>query len=358
MKRLIIILLVIMSIVSLSACSKKVIDEPVVVDEVTEEPIIDEEIEVVEEEPVLEGVPSPLSGLYADEEKVNRRVVAVMFDNHPRARWQAGLKDAEIVYEFQVEAPYTRYLGLYLINDPESLGSIRSARPYFVTKVMEFDAVYVRAGGSEQAKSDIINNKVADIDSLSSSSKVFWRKNEKKMPHNLYTNMEVIRNTQEERGFRMTGDTPAFLFNEEDSDLDGYDAEKIFIDYKGNNTTNYTYDQENKVYLRQKDGKDHIDEIDNSQLYAKNIIIQKVNTRVIDNEGRLQIDLIGEGKGQYFTNGKGIDIKWVKNSRSGKTTYYNESGQELTLNAGITWFQIISPKVDVIIETIEGDNNG
>ncbi len=101
---------------------------------------------------IIKGIPSPLSGIYADEEKINRRVVAVMFDNHPKARWQAGLKDAEIVYEFPVEAPYTRYLGLFLINDPESIGPIRSSRPYFVTKVLEYDAVYVRVGGSEQAK--------------------------------------------------------------------------------------------------------------------------------------------------------------------------------------------------------------
>ncbi|NLY46197.1 MAG: DUF3048 domain-containing protein [Tissierella sp.] len=341
------ILITLFVLIALVACGKDDIEEPVVIDEVDGEPMI----EVIEpEEPLIEGVPSPLSGIYADEEKVNRRVVAVMFDNHPSARWQAGLKDAEIIYEFQVEAPYTRYLGLYLINDPESLGSIRSARPYFVTKVLEFDAVYVRAGGSEQAKSDIINNKIADIDSLSSSNKVFWRNNDKKMPHNLYTSMEVIRNTQEERGFRMTGDTPVFVFNEEDKDLDGFVAKDILIDYKGKNTTKYIYDEENKIYLRQKDGKDHIDEIDHSQLFAKNIIVQEANTKVIDNVGRLQIDLIGEGKGTYFTNGYGIDIKWVKNDRNGKTTYYTENGQELSLNKGITWIQMVSPKVDMIID--------
>ena len=148
----------------------------------------------------------------------------------------------------------------------------------------------------------------------------------------------------------MTGDIPEFLFNEEDRDLDGFEAKEILIDYRGKNTSNYTYHEESKVYLRQKDGKDHIDEIDDSQLFAKNIIIQEVSTKVIDNVGRLQIDLIGEGKGSYFTNGKGIDIKWVKNDRSGKTTYYTESGQELSLNPGITWFQIISPKVDVTID--------
>lgn len=347
-KKLSYILIILFVLLSTVACGKDDVDESAIVDEVVEEPIVEEVMEP--EEPIIEGIPSPLSGIYADEEKVNRRVVGVMFDNHPSARWQAGLKDAEIIYEFQVEAPYTRYLGLYLINDPESLGSIRSARPYFVTKVLEFDAVYVRAGGSEQAKSDIINNKIADIDSLSSSNKVFWRNNDKKMPHNLYTSMEVIRNTQEERGFRMEGDTPVFVFNEEDIDLDGFVAKDILIDYKGKNTTSYTYDEENKIYLRQKDGKDHIDEIDKSQLFAKNIIVQEVNTKVIDNVGRLQIDLIGEGKGTYFTNGGGIDIKWVKNDRSGKTTYYTESGQELPLNRGITWIQMVSPKMDIIID--------
>lgn len=351
-KKFICILIILSLIITLVACGKEKIEEAVIIDEVIEDPVTDE-VEPIE--PIIEGIPSPLSGLYADEEKVNRRVVAVMFDNHPSARWQAGLKDAEIVYEFQVEAPYTRYLGLYLINDPESLGAIRSARPYFVTKVLEFDAIYVRAGGSEQAKSDIINNKIADIDSLSSSSKVFWRNNSKKMPHNLYTSMEVVRNTQEERGYRMTGDTPVFLFNEEDTDLDGFIAKDILIDYKGKNTTNYTYDEGNKFYLRQKDGKDHIDEIDNSQLFAKNIIVQEVKSKVIDNLGRLQIDLIGEGNATYFTNGNCIDIKWVKSDRSGKTTYYTEGGQELNLNPGITWIQMISPRVDV---TIDGELGG
>ncbi len=146
------ILLIILLIISiLTGCKKEDIKEPANNHMDFSDPLI---VEKGEEntEIIIKGIPSPLSGIYADEEKINRRVVAVMFDNHPKARWQAGLKDAEIVYEFPVEAPYTRYLGLFLINDPESIGPIRSSRPYFVTKVLEYDAVYVRVGGSEQAK--------------------------------------------------------------------------------------------------------------------------------------------------------------------------------------------------------------
>ncbi|NLN14920.1 MAG: DUF3048 domain-containing protein, partial [Tissierellia bacterium] len=169
MKRIIYILIAIFLMMNLLSCKKE--DKNLVEEEKkeVEEEIVEEvDGQVPQEEGEIEeveGVPSPLSGIYAPEEKVNRRVVAVMFDNHPNARWQAGLKDAEIIYEFPVEAPYTRYLGLYLINDPEALGSIRSARPYFVTVALEYDAVYVRAGGSKQAKEDVRKLKMADIDS-------------------------------------------------------------------------------------------------------------------------------------------------------------------------------------------------
>ena len=319
--------------------------ELVEVVEIIDEAHVPEEIIIVKE-----GIPSPLSGIYAKEELVNRRVVGIMFDNHPRARWQAGLKDAEIVYEFQVEAPYTRYLALYLINDPKSIGPIRSSRPYFVTKIYEYDAMYVRVGGSEQAKSDIINLKIADIDGLSSTNKVFWRNNNKRIPHNLNTSMEVIRETGQQRKYNMTGVYESFLFEEEDRDIIGNKAEKIEFDYKGGNTTNYTYNIEEKLYYRQKDGQDHLDESDDSQIQAKNIIIQEVATRTIDNEGRLDITLVGEGIGKYITNGVVTDITWVKRDRKSKTYYLDKDGAEISLNPGVTWVQMVSSRISIIIE--------
>lgn len=334
----------------LSGCGKE--KELPVVEIIEEEPVVKVD-NPVEEEPVeeivKEGSPSPLSGIYAKEDIINQRIVGIMFDNHPGARWQSGLKDAEIVYEFPVEGTYTRYLGLYLINNPKSVGPIRSSRPYFVTKILEFDAIYVRVGGSNQAMADIKTFKVADIDGLSSSNKVFWRSNKKKIPHNLYSSMEVIRQTQKDRGFNLTGKYEGFKFNEDDQDINGESAKEILINYFKDNTTKYTYDEENKVYTRQKDGKDHIDESDNSNIIAKNIIIQEVNTKVLDNEGRLQVDLVGEGKGKYFTNGKGMVINWKKDDRKNKTYYYDIEGEEIVFNPGITWIQVI--RKDSIIAT-------
>lgn len=334
----------------LSACGNKVepVDnmEPPVVDEIPVKPL-----EPVEEpEPIKEGKPSPLSGIYGPEELVGRRIVAVMFDNHPSARWQAGLEDAEVVYEIPVEAPYTRYIGLYLLNSPESIGPIRSARPYFVTKVLEFDAIYARVGGSEQAKSDIRNLGIADIDGLTSSSKVFWRKSEKRAPHNLYSSMEVLRQTQEERGYKLNGEYEGFKFHEDDTDLAGSTANSIFINYMNSNTSKYVYDSATKLYNREKDGKIHIDESDQSVITAKNIIIQEAPIKVIDNEGRLSVALEGEGRGIFITNGVSNNINWVKESRKGKTFYYDEAGKEIVLNPGHTWIQIVGSNATIEIE--------
>ncbi|WP_069649335.1 DUF3048 domain-containing protein [Caloranaerobacter ferrireducens] len=297
-------------------------------------------------------IQSPLSGIYAPKEKVLRRPVAVMYDNHPRARWQSGISQAEIIYEFLVEGKYTRYMALFLLNEPELIGPVRSARPYFITTLLEYDPVYVRCGGSEAAKADVKKLKIADIDALTSSKRVFWRYNKtgKRKPHNLYTSMEVIRKTQKERKYRLKGNFEAFEFNKEDINIDGIQANTVKIEYFDNNTTKYVYDEEDKVYKRYKDGKLHVDELDKSIITAKNIIIQRAKTKVIDSYGRLAIELVGKGKGIYITNGKAIDIGWEKKTRESKTLYFDLSGNRIKLNPGNTWIQVVKPSTKVTIE--------
>ncbi len=318
------------------------------IEEVLEE-VEEEEIEIVEEKL---GLPSPLSGQYIeDRNKINRRLVAIMFDNHPRARWQAGLKDAEIVYEFLVEFPYTRYLALYLANDPEDIGPIRSARPYFVATSLEYDALYVHVGGSPDAKRDISNLKIADIDGLTSSNKVFWRKSHKKAPNNMYSSMDAIRAEAERRNYREDTSYRPFRFYEDDRELGGRSANKVAINYRKDNTSGYEYDSEEKTYKRYKDGELHIDESDSSPIRAKNIIIQRADTRVVDSIGRLDINLEGSGEGIYISNGKAIDIRWEKRSKDQKTLYYiMDTKEELILNPGISWIQIVQNDTEIVLE--------
>jgi len=87
------------------------------------------------------------------------------------------------------------------------------------------------------------------------------------------------------------------------------------------------------------------------QLTTKNIIIQKVRNYDIkgDQYGRQNLDTVGSGEGYYITNGKCIEIKWSKASRTEKTKYLDGDGKEIVLNPGQTWVQIfpVSGKIEI-----------
>ncbi|WDV44521.1 DUF3048 domain-containing protein [Clostridiaceae bacterium M8S5] len=358
MKRFLCIAMILSLMITVIGCGsdKDVVDNneiPVQQKEVKQSP--EEKPEQQEPEKiVVEGVKSPLSGIIVPEEKINRRPVTVMFDNHRAARWQAGLSQAEIAYEMLVEGRITRYLGVFLVNEPKVIGSVRSARPYFISAALEYDPLYVRCGGSEQAKADVKKLKVADIDGLYSGA--FYRnyKTGKKNEHTLYTSMEKIRKEQKRRKYRETANFTPFLFNNEDIDIitdTSFSAKEVFIDYKLKNTTKYIYDSKNKVYNRYKDGKQHIDETNKAPIVAKNIIVQKASTKAIDSYGRLSIATVGKGSGYYITNGKGINITWKKSDRKAKTKYFDEDGKEIILNPGVTWIQVVEAKPIVKFDT-------
>lgn len=339
MKKILFSLFLVLVMIMFSSCTK--LDD-----------FIEPSEEVEEEKEVSEIFSSPLSGLKTRKNISNKRPVAVMFDNHPKARWQSGLSYAELIYEFKVEHPYTRYMGIFLMEDPELIGPIRSSRPYFVTTLLEYDPIYVRAGGSLEAEKKIKALNIADIDGVSNSPEVFWRESKegKKSPHNLYTSMEAIRKAEKEKGYSKISNFNGFKFNKNITNIDGFDAKEVEIRYNEDNITKYIYNEKDQCYTRYKDGELHIDEYNEELIVANNIIIQQVNSRVIDEEGRLNMDLVGEGNGIFITQGKGMFITWKKESQLSRTYFFDETGEELKLNPGITWIQVTEINPNLVIK--------
>jgi hypothetical protein len=298
-------------------------------------------------------VVSPLDGLKYSKDELSKRVIAVSIDNHPGARWQAGLKDAEIIYELEVEYPFTRYLCIYLAHEPEMVGPVRSVRPYLVYFALEYDSIFAHVGGSEAAFSEIKRLGCADIDGLYSGSMYRYYKTGKSAPHNVYTTLKLLRDEASRYGYRMEGKFEPYKFNEKQVKLsESFKAAKagtIKINYNKENTTGYTYDEEQKIYLRFKDGSPHVDELDDSQLKAKNIIVIEASKYVLDSSGRLELGIIGSGKGKYFTMGESTDITWEKQSEKEKMKFYIGK-EELSLNPGNTWIQVVSTLAGVASE--------
>lgn len=341
------IVVLIIFLLFISGCAAKTVDTPEVEEPVIEEvvPEIEDEPKEIEEEIDPNMVVSQLDGLRYYPEELSKRPVAVSIDNHPRARWQAGLSQAEIVYEVEVEHPFTRYLCIFLAKEPERIGPVRSARPYLIYYALEYDGIFVHVGGSEDAFAEIRRLSAADVDGLYSGA--MWRYNDtgKYAPHNMYTTLESIRDEAEYYGYRTEAEYEGYMFKEKDEILsENFDinsAKEVNIVYNDYNTTDYIYEEENSLYLRFKDEEEHIDELDKKQITAKNIIAIETSKTVLDNEGRLFLGTIGQGNGIYITNGESIPITWEKASEKDKLRFYS-GDEELVLNPGNTWIQVVN----------------
>lgn len=312
-------------------------------DETLEEVVDSEEVKIEELQ-----VASPISGLYTQEENIAKRPIIVMLDNQRQARPQAGLDQAEMVYEILAEGWITRYMAVFLMNEPELIGPVRSARPYFIDKAMELDGLYVHDGGSPQAFADIAKFKIADIDAQSRSSKVFWRKGHKSRPHNEYTSAQAIREAAKQSNYREIGDFETLLFNTEDKKINGTKTTYMKIPYYKNYKPSFRYHEEKNLYYRYINDEPHRDEVSVEHLTAKNIIIQKAQTKVIDSAGRREIKLVGEGEGFFITHGEMREIIWKKKSRRGITRFYYKNGEEIRLNPGVTWIEVIPSDLEII----------
>jgi len=323
------------------------------VEETTEDAAQTEaETEVAEEPTEVEAenltAISSLTGKPVEESILELRPAVVMLDNQYSARPQAGLSQADHVYEILAEGRITRYMAVFQSGSPSPVGPVRSARPYFINKSLEYDPYYVHVGGSMQAMTDIINLNMADIDGLSSGAKVFWRTRHKKIPHNMYSSADAIRNESLRKGYRQTGNFDAMIFNEATTAIGGEVCNYVKATYKQPTNRDkvgyfieFTFNAETKKYERSVNGKAHTDENDETRLTADNIIVQIAKHKVIDNEGRRDISLIGEGTGYFITNGEKLEITWKKADRYARTVYYDQKGEEVHFNPGNTWFQVV-----------------
>ena len=280
-------------------------------------------------------------------EESKSRPYAIMINNVEGARkLQSGLQDAYMVYELMVEGGITRYLALFLDQTTERIGSIRSARHYYLDYALENDAIYVHHGYSPQAREDWSKLGVDRIEVNESTTGWRDKSASKTYEFTLFTNIEKlgkgIRSKRTERNKDL-------LLNYSVDNIDitqmegAIPANKVDIKYSSNTTTNYKYDTDNNIYLRSVNNKSQNDYVTGKQLTVKNIIVYKVKYSNIqgDNKGRQTIDNVGDGTGYYISNGYAVPITWKKDSRSSATIYKYNNGKEIQVNDGNTFIQIM-----------------
>src|SRR5574344_382712 len=278
------------------------------------------------------------------------RPFAVMINNLDTARpLQSGLQDAYTIYEIIVEGGLTRYMALFLDQNTARIGSIRSARHYFLDYALENDAIYVHHGQSPQAQEDFSNlgvDRIAVNESTTGWRDAYLRKQGYAYEHTLFTSIEKLKNGV---GSKRTERKNNLLFSYSIDPIDlskkesATAANNVSIRFSNNVTSSYVYDANNGYYNRFVNGKEHKDYVTGLQYHFKNIITYQVTNYTLDdseNKGRQGIDNLGSGKGYYISNGYSVPITWEKKTRSSQTIYKYLNGDQVILNDGNTFIEI------------------
>ena len=259
---------------------------------------------------------------------------------------QTGLSKADIVYEANVEFPYTRLMAVFLNNCSTTVGPIRSSRYYFSRIAAEWSPIYAHCGGQI-----LKDERITNLDQMRYAYP-YWR--DKKIGGwiNLFADTKKIREKSNQLGNLDKVNLENNFLNFRETNLTGGDIHKIAIKYNQKYSVSYEYDINNKIYYRSINDVLYKDSYTSEPLNVSNIIIQYVPVNKIlgDKEGRLQIELIGEGVAKLFSGGHFILAKWTKESKNHNTLFYDNMGELLRLNKGQTWIEIVPKETKIWIK--------
>jgi hypothetical protein len=306
-------------------------------------------------------LPSALTGLRICENAAAQRPVAVVINNIRQAHPHSGLVSADIVYEVLAEGDVTRLVAIFQSYFPEKIGSVRSARDYFVDFAFNHDAIFVHHGGSPSSGERIRSTGITAMDGGRLEGQgIFWRDRSfpthdwvrntgtRSMEHSSYTGREQIERHMEAadiRNFLSADPAYGFLFTPRPDDiLKLGDATRVVVPFSPNYTRTFIFDEEKNMYLAEAPTGATRDAETEQQAAATNILIQFTSMNVIagDAEGRRNVRTVGEGRGYLITGGEFFPVLWQKDSHSAPTRWTFENGTPLTLTPGKTWICVFT----------------
>ncbi|MDA1477115.1 DUF3048 domain-containing protein [Bacillus changyiensis] len=290
----------------------------------------------------------PLTGTNA-EKAVVERPIAVMVNNHPKARPQSGLSKADVVIEALSEGSITRFLAIYQSEMPEVVGPVRSAREYFIELALGFNALYVHHGWSPGAR-EMLEGGAADyINGLNDDGSTFWRADFRKAPHNSYTSFKNIKKAAGDKGYSLESHTGPLSFQTDETTPDEAPV-SVRFNY-GTNQVKYRFDQNVNGYVRKSDGILTTDMETEEPIVLQNILIVEAEHQVKDHKGRRNIDLRSGGQGLLLSGGQLHKVSWK--NENGRIVPVMD-GNIVPFVPGKTWINIIPDLREVSISKGEG----
>jgi hypothetical protein len=290
-----------------------------------------------------------------DPSLLDRVAVAVQIENHPLARPARNLSNADMVVEAPVEGDTTRFSAIYLCRPTAGLtGPIRSARYYEIDLWQDLGVLPVGFGASTESLRRFSVAGMPYVNGITGAWPWFQRSGTNRAPHNLYGDMEALREALGGGG-RIDGLAakvgplrPPFTFDAGAVLPTGRLVRAIEIRTNPSWRFGWSWNATDRAWRRQDAGKEVVDEVTGEPVTAAHVGVQRVRQEVVygdpdpgGNPRRLQ-HLVGEGDGTLYTAGRAIELHWSRPTAADGTRWtYVETGAPVVLPPGVVWWEIV-----------------
>ena len=323
-------------------------------EETTTEAGVTEETTTITIEEVVTGNVNLLTGLMTlSDGAVGKRPVAVMVNNIAQSLPQHGVAQADIIFEMPVEGGLTRLMAMYGdYTKVPKICSVRSCREYFPAVSEGFDAIYVNWGMPDLYKNYVASLNLTHYEGMANTGGLFGRDKDRQnagysMEHTGYFDGTGLPKSLEKNKWRTdieadkTGTAFKFVDGEASVVPTGNACTEVKVNFASMYST-FTYDATTNTYLKQHNGKPHVDGSTGTQLAFTNVIVLETSVTTHSDGVHKVVDWKGGNSavGYYISNGVAQKITWSKASEESPIKLYDESGNELAINRGKSYIAI------------------
>jgi len=283
-----------------------------------------------------DGPVNPLLGTpLVDPAVATRPAMVVKIDNHPSAHPQAGINQADIIFEENVEK-LTRYAAVFHSEGSDPVGPIRSGRFQDINLVGSLNKpLFVWSGGNRQVSSAIGKSDLVDLSYLKvNNDGGFTRNDEYRAPHNLFAETTKLWTLapvgssapSTQFAYRTVSDANASTSKEALGLKVSMDGVKVQWDW----------DAAAKEWVKTQDGTIVVDPADVA-LSVPNVIVLEVE---YTNTYSPISKTLGSGKAYVFTNGVVYEGTWSRTDRLKPFELKDSAGGVIKLTPGQTFVEV------------------
>jgi hypothetical protein len=281
-----------------------------------------------------------LTGEDIEAGSLARPALSGKIDNHPSARPQVGLDEADIVFEELVEGGMTRYIAIWHSSLPAEIGPVRSVRPMDPEIISPFGGVFAYSGGQvrfiQMMQAAPVYNAIHGQPDTEST---FYRTTAKVAPHNVLVKApELIAQHMDRPAPPKMFDYAASL-DQSTAVVEGNPLAAMTTRFSGFSSPSWEWDGTQDKFLRFQTNGAADSASSGNQVGATNVIVLFVGIDVIEDIPTTR--LVSQGKGWVATGGSVIEINWIKATPESPIVLSTLTGGEVLLAKGNTWIELL-----------------